>query len=137
MAGFPAAFNTTRDEQPAHAEPASVIPAGHGVLVSRLPSGPSAPDAAFVVTTAAPGDSPLAVASHRNPQPLTDRLLGRITWLSSPLFVVRMETAGKKDALIGITHADGRWGTGATRLVARLVEDAAAGELAWATRIGL
>lgn len=138
MSGFPAAFNTTRDEQPAYGQPGTAsIPPGHGVVLVKLPSGPSSPDNAFSVAPAAPGENPHAVASHRNTQPLSDKLLGRITLLSSPLFVVRMETAGKQDDVIGITTADGKWGTGATLGAARLVEDVAAGELAWATRIGI
>ena len=138
MSGFPAAYNTTRDEQPAYGQAGTAsIPPGHGVVVAKLPSGPSAPDSAFSVAPAAPGDAPHAVASHRNTQPLSDKLLGRITLLSSPLFVVRMDSAGKKDVVIGITTADGKWGTAAAVGAARLVEDVAARDLAWATRIGL
>lgn len=109
------------------------IPAGHGLTLARLPIGSAWADSAFVCRPAAKGEIPFAVVSHRAGS-LSPAATGKLVLCSAPFFQVRMVSAGKKDETIAIVDGDGRWGV-STTAVARLAEDCAAGELAWATRL--
>lgn len=138
MAFYANAFSTLQYEITGISDSTTVLPLGAAVKISKIPVGVSSPDFYYQFALATPTDTAFGVVSAMAGRtPITNALPGKVVAINAGLIPVLMNGAAMKGDLIKVKTMDGKWdkvGAGETS-DAELVEDATAGNLAWAKPI--
>ena len=141
MAFDPTIYPIKSYEMAAIGDSAAVLSPGMAVILTGLSSGTSAPSFYYQIAAASSSDFVYGVVYNAsNPTAsITNLSPGRIIPLNSGIFPVLLSANGNKNDLIKVRATNGKWEPIVPGEIAdaRLLENAAAGNLAWATYLGV
>lgn len=134
MAFFQRAYNTRQYESACIGDSTKRLEAGCAVVLKKLAFGIAAPDFYHQVAVCDGKEAPFGVVSASPGTAISSASPGQVVLMNSGLIPVLLNAASVKGDLVRPKTMDGKWekiAAGETGY-ARLLEDGAGGDLAWA-----